>query len=102
MCMPTGRPFESLLSQNHFSFILTMGCIGVSIYHTDNGIYKTFDSRARGEYGRSHPQGMCALLEVTSIQSFVQYFRAIHSFADNFELRGVQIRTYEITTAIIV
>ena len=28
--------FESLLSQNYSSFILTVGCIGVSIYHTDN------------------------------------------------------------------
>ena len=37
----------------------------VSIYHTDNGSYKIFDSHARDEYGRSHPQGTCVLLEST-------------------------------------
>ena len=99
MCMPIDRAFESLLSQNYFSFILTMGCIGVSIYHTDNGIYEVFDSHARDGYGRSHPLGKCVLLEVPSIQSLVQYFQAIHSLTDNFERRGVQISKYEITTA---
>ena len=38
--MPIDRAFESLLSQNNSSFILTTGCIGVIIYHTDNGSYK--------------------------------------------------------------
>ena len=51
---------------------------------------------------RSHPLVTCVLLEVPSIQSLVQYVQAIHSRADNFELRGVQISTYEITTAISV
>ena len=87
--MAVDRALESPLSQNYFSFILTIGCIGVSISHTDNGIYKIFDSHARDEYGRSHPQGTCALLEVPSIQSLVQYFQAMHSLSDNFELRGV-------------
>ena len=93
------RAFESLLSQNYTSFILTIGCVGVSIYHTDNGSYKIFDSHARDEYGRSHPSGTCVLLEVPSIQSLVQYFQTIHSLTDNYELRGVQISTYE-TTAV--
>ena len=84
MCMPIDRAFESLLSQNYFSFIMTMGCISVSIYHTDNGIYKIFDSHARDGYGRSHPLGTCVLLEVPSIQILVQYFQAIHSLTDNF------------------
>ena len=57
--LPIDSAIESLLSQNYSSFILTIGCIGVSIYHTqsDNGSYKIFDSRPRGEYGRSQPQG---------------------------------------------
>ena len=95
--MSIDRAFESLLSQNYFSFILTIVCICVSIYHTDNGSYKTLDSHARDEYGRSHPSGTCVLLEVPSIQSLVQYFQTIHSLSDNYELRGVQISTYEIT-----
>ena len=73
--MSIDRAFESLLSQNYTSFILTIGCIGVSIYRTDNGSYKIFDSHARDEYGRSHPSGTCVLLEVPSIQSSVQYFQ---------------------------
>ena len=51
------------------------------------------------EYGRSHPSGTCVPLEVPSIQSLVQYFQTIHSLTDNYELRGVQISTYE-TTAV--
>ena len=87
------------MSQNYTSFILTVGCIGVSIYHTDNGSYKIFDSHARDEYGRSHPSGTCVLLEVPSIQSLVQYFQTTHSLTDNYyELRGVQTSTYETST----
>ena len=71
--MSIDRAFESLLSQNYTSFVLTIGCIGVRIYHTDNGSYKIFDSHARDEYGRSHPSGTCVLLEVLSIQSFNKY-----------------------------
>ena len=93
--LPTDSAFESLLPQNYSSFILTIGCIGVSIYHTqsDNGSnYKIFDSRARGEYGRSQPQGTCVLLEVPSIQGLLQYFQAIHSLGDNYELRLVHMK----------
>ena len=96
--MSRDRAFESLLSQKNYpSFILTIECIGVSIYHTDNGSYKIFDSHARDEYGRSHPSGTCVLLEVPSIQGLVQCFQTIHSLSDNYELRGVQISTYEVT-----
>ena len=35
--MSIGRAFESLLSKNYSSFILTIEFVGVSIYHTDNG-----------------------------------------------------------------
>ena len=82
--IPIDSAFESLLSQNYSSFILTIGCIEVSIYHTDNGSYKIFDSHARDEYGTSHPQGTCVQLEVPSIQGLVQYFQAIHPLSDNY------------------
>ena len=65
--------------------------MSVSIY-ADNGSYKIFDSYAQDEYSRSHSSGTCVLLEVPSIQSFVQYFQTIHSLTDT----GVQISTYEI------
>jgi len=76
--MSEDRAFESLLSQNYSSFILTIEYIGVSVYnHTDNGSYKIFDSHARDEYGRSHPSGTCALWEVPSIENLVQCFQTI-------------------------
>ena len=72
--MSIDKAFESLLSHNYSSFILTIECVGVSICHTDNGSYKTFDYHARDKYVRSHPSGTCVLLEVPCIQGLVQYF----------------------------
>ena len=84
------RAFESLLSQNYSSLILTIECNGISIYHTDTGSYKICDSHTRDECGRRHPPGTCVLLEVPSVQSL----------GDNYDLRGVQISTYETRTAV--
>ena len=56
--IPIDSAFESLLSQNYSSFILTIGCIGVSIHHTDNGNYKIFDSHARDDYGRGRREAI--------------------------------------------
>jgi len=75
--MSKDRAFESLLLQNYSSFILKIECIGVSIYHTDIGSNKIFDSHARDEYGRSQPSDACVLLEVPSIASLLQCFQAI-------------------------
>jgi len=75
--MSKDRAFESVLLQNCSSFILTIECIDVSIYHTDNGSLKIFDSHARDEYGRSQPSGACVLLEVPSIANLLQCFHAI-------------------------
>ena len=64
-CLKTG--LLNHLTKNYSSFILTISCIGVSIYHTDNGSCKIFDARGRDEYGGRHPSGMCLPLEVTFI-----------------------------------
>ena len=72
--IPIDSAFESLLSQNYSSFILTMGCIGVSIYHTDNGSYQIFDSYARDQINMVEA---IPILEVPSIQGLVQYFQAM-------------------------
>ena len=74
------RAFESLISEGYGSFILTVGCIAVGIkYCTDKGHYKVFHSHARDIYGKSHPQGTCALLDII----FIRYRRlsasALHS-----------------------
>lgn len=61
--MALDRASESLLLQNYSLFILTIGCIGVSI------ILKM------GVVG--YLIGTCVLLEVPSIQSLDQYFQAL-------------------------
>ena len=61
-CTSLQIAFESLLSQNYTSFILTVGCIGVSIYFNGDIGFKIFDSHARDVYGRAHPRGTCGLL----------------------------------------
>ena len=39
-CMSLISAFEYLIKENYNSFILTIGCITVSIYVTTNGIFK--------------------------------------------------------------
>ena len=72
------RAFESLISEGYGSFILTCIAVGIS-YCAGNGHYKVFDSHARDIYGKSHPQGTCALLDII----FIIYRRlsvsALHS-----------------------
>ena len=67
--MSKDKAFESLLSQNYSLFLLTIECIGVSIYHTDSGNYQIFHSHAGDECGRSQPLCVCVLLEVLSIKA---------------------------------
>ena len=86
--------FESLLSQNYTTFLLTVGCIGVSIYCNVDVGFKIFHSHARDVYGRAHPQGTCVLLEALSLDSLVCYFQSLH---DNnmFEVKGVHLNAVE-------
>ena len=72
-CISLQIAFELLLSQHYTSFILTIGCIGVSIYCNGDIGFKIFDSRARDVYDRAHPQGTCVLLETLSLDSLVCY-----------------------------
>ena len=93
-CTSLQIAFESLLSQNYTNFILTVGCIGVSIYCNVDVGFKIFDSHARDVYGRAHPQGTCVLLEALSLDSLVCHFQSLH---DNnmFEVKGVHINAVE-------
>ena len=50
-CMGLERAFESFISEEYGSFILTVGCIAVGIsYCAANGHCKVFDSHARYIY----------------------------------------------------
>ena len=74
------RAFESLISEGYGSFILRSGCIAVGIsYCADNGHYKVFESHARDIYGKSHPQGTCALLDIIFIIYRQLSASALHS-----------------------
>ena len=84
-CTSLQRVFESLLSQNCTSFVLTVGVIGVSIYCNADMGFKTLNSHARG-----HPQGTCVLLEVLLLNRLVCYFQCILN-SDLFEVKRVHI-----------
>ena len=75
------------ITQNYANFILTVGCIGVSIYCNVDIGFKIFDSHARDVYGRAHPQGTCLLLEALSLDSLVCYFQNLYN--NMFKVKGV-------------
>ena len=58
-----GTAFETLLALNYYTFILTVGIIGV-------------DSHAREMYGNSHSHS--TLLEIPSMHKLVQYFQSLY------------------------
>ena len=69
------RAFEPSISERYGSFILTLGCITVGIsYCADNRHFKVFDSHARDISGKSHPQGTCVPLDISSSDNLVHYF----------------------------
>ena len=84
-CTSLDRAFQSLISENFNNFVLTMGCTAVAIYCKGNVGLNVFDSHAKDIYDRSHPQGTCVLLEVSSLNSLVHYFQSVHN-NDIFEL----------------
>ena len=60
------RAFESLISEQYRSLILTVGCIAVGIvYCADNRHFKVFDSQDRDIYGKSYSEGTCILLDIS-------------------------------------
>ena len=88
------RVFQSLISKNFNNFVLTIGCTAVAIYCKGNVGLNIFDCHARD---RSHPQGTCVLLEVSSLNSLVHYFQSIHN-DDIFELKEVNINKVQNST----
>ena len=79
------RAFESLISERYGSFILTVGCIAKGISNcADNGHFKVFDSHARDIYGKSHPQGTCVLLDISSSDNLVHYLQSLYGANDLF------------------
>ena len=94
-----GAPVESL-SQNYTNFILTVGCICVSIYYNVDMVFKIFDYHARGfVYRRGHPQDTCVHLEALSLDSLVCYFQSLHN-DDIFEVKGVHINEVQNSTVL--
>lgn len=84
------RAFKSLIFEDFKDFILTYGCIVVAISCKGDMGFKIFDSHTRDLYGRGHPEGICVLIEVSSLNSLEQYFKSIHN-NDMFEVKGVKI-----------
>ena len=91
-CTSLYSAFQSLRGGRYSSFILTIGNSTVSIYCTEDNIYKVFDSHARDLFGMPHAQGTCVLLEMKSITDLVEYFKTLYSASNVlFEMKGVHI-----------
>jgi len=94
-CTSLETAFQSLMSDNYTSFILTIGSTAVAIYcHGNMG----FNSHARDLYGRSNINGTCVLLELPSLNSLICYFQSIHVNIDIFEIKGVKIQKVQAAT----
>ena len=74
ICHSEVTAFQTLLTLNYNSFILTVAIIGVGIYSTETGGYNVFDSHARDMYHNNHSEGTCVLLKIPSMHKLVQYF----------------------------
>ena len=73
--------------EDHFH---SYGFIVVAISCKGDMGFKIFDSHTRDLYGRGHPEGICVLIEVSSLNSLEKYFKSIHN-NDMFEVKGVKI-----------
>ena len=95
-CMGLKRAFESLISEQYRSLILTVGCIAVSIvYCADNCHFEVFDSHARDIYGKRHTKGTYILLDISSADYWVQYFPSLYGVTVVKELKGLHITKYD-------
>ena len=95
-CLGVKRAFESLISQQYRSFILTVDCITVGIvYCIDNGQFKVFDSHTRDICGKSYRQGTRVLLDIPSKVNLVQYFSKFMWNTSNYELKGLYTTKYD-------
>jgi hypothetical protein len=89
-CTSLQTAFQCLMSNNYTSFILTIGCPAVGIYCHGDITFKVFDSHARDAYGRSNAHGTCVLIELSSLDNLILYFKSIHDNAI-FEIKGVRV-----------
>ena len=62
-----------------------------------NGSLKIFDSHARDSFGFPHPHGTCVLLEVSSINNLIYYFKIFYKVDILFELKGIKINVAQFT-----
>ena len=97
--MSLKRAFESLISEQYRSLILTVGCITVGIvYCADNRHFKVFDSHTRVIYGKSHPEGTCIPLDISSADNLVQYFQSLFGVTDVYDMRASNSVKYVLNT----
>ena len=96
-CATLTEAFNSLLRQNYYSFILTIGCSAVAIFCLPDGRIKVFDSHSRDAFGMAHPEGNCVLIEILSVSNLLDYFQTLHAHVPDitFEVKGVHISPTE-------
>ena len=84
-CVGFKRTFESLKSEKYRSFILATIAF---VYSPNNEHFKVFDTHARDIYGKSHSQGTCVLLDISSKHYVVQYFQNVYGMTELCGVKG--------------
>ena len=57
-----------------------------------DGMFKISDSHGSDSYGMPHPQGICVLLEVNTLNELINHFQGLYQNPNVlFELKGVHI-----------
>ena len=51
-----------------------------------------FDSLARDVYGKSHSQGTCGQLDISSTDSLVHHLQSLYRVTDLYKLKPLQIK----------
>ena len=72
-------------SEKYRSFILATIAF---VYSPNNEHFKVFDSHARDIYGKSHSQGTCVLLAISSKHYVVQYFQNLYGMTELCGVKG--------------
>ena len=91
-CMSFANAMQSLPGQNYNSFLLAILITTVGFYRNGDGMFKISDSHGSDSYGMPHPQGICVLLEVNTLNELINHFQGLYQNPNVlFELKGVHI-----------
>ena len=90
--MSFANAMQSFPGQIYNSFLLAILITTVGFYCNGDGMFKISDSHGSDSYGMPHPQGICVLLEVKTLNELINHFQCLYQNPNVlFELKGVHI-----------